>query len=146
MAFPPRSTDELVVYRFSKQSNSWQIPRRMLLAVRTAALESRLVLPHWSDGFSIWGAGRDGTDVFKALSPAAQARVRAIGDIDPRKIGTRLARPSESKDAEGVPVIHFSALRPPFITCVALDRTGGEFESNVASLGLVPGRDFWFFS
>jgi hypothetical protein len=62
-----------------------------------------------------------------------------------------------------VPVIHFSKVTPPFVVCVALDRTGvlrlrslcltasvahadGELENNVKGLGLRQGIDFFFFN
>ena len=38
--------------------------------------------------FTIWGAGRDGRDFFKNISPAARGRVAAFCDVDPKKIGT----------------------------------------------------------
>ena len=44
-----------------------------------------------------------------------------------------------------VPVVHFREVRPPFVTCVALGRTGGAFEANLASLGLTEGRDYFLF-
>ena len=44
-----------------------------------------------------------------------------------------------------VPVLHFRDARPPFVTCVALDRTGGAFEANLASRGLEEGVDYYLF-
>ena len=44
-----------------------------------------------------------------------------------------------------VPIVHFSAAAPPFVLCVALDRTGGAFEANLASLELTEGRDYYHF-
>ena len=42
-------------------------------------------------------------------------------------------------------MLHFTQANPPFVTCVALDRTGGAFEANLASLGLAEGKDFYYF-
>jgi hypothetical protein len=101
------------------------------------------VLSTW-ERFSIWGAGRDGRALFKALAPATRARVTAFCDVDERKVGTDYIF-----EGQRVPVVHFREVRPPFVTCVALDRTDGAFEANVqevaAALGLVEGTDFFHF-
>eukprot|EP00962_Isochrysis_galbana_P044970 scaffold17574_cov39-Isochrysis_galbana.AAC.1 len=62
------------------------VTRRLLLAVRAAAFERRVLRadPRWAN-FIIWGAGRDGKQFLAALSPAARRRVTALADIDPRK-------------------------------------------------------------
>jgi hypothetical protein len=44
-----------------------------------------------------------------------------------------------------VPIVHFARATPPFVTCVALDRTDGAFEANLASLGLTEGDDYYLF-
>jgi len=44
-----------------------------------------------------------------------------------------------------VPVIDWRAAEPPVITCVALDRTDGAFESNLRSRGWTEGVDFFHF-
>jgi hypothetical protein len=43
------------------------------------------VLCRWRS-FTIWGAGRDGRDFFKALSPASKAKVVAFCDVDANKV------------------------------------------------------------
>lgn len=125
--------DPLVMYRYHERMTSLQISRNELLRIRVAAFE-KLVLGkmQWKQ-FSLWGAGRDGKEVFKSLSKEAQARVARWGEINPRKIGLRIY---------GVPVVHFNDLEPPIATCVALDRTDGEFEAFLASKQLRPGQDF----
>lgn len=124
----------LTYYRFHDSMTSLTLHRRTLLAVRVKAFEE-LVLsrPRWRDGFSIWNSGRDGRHVFNTLSPHAQALVRAWGDVAVRKVGTVL---------HGRPVVHFKQLKPPIACCVALDRAGGQFEANLASLNLQPGQDY----
>ena len=97
------------------------------------------VLRGWPS-FSIWGAGRDGREFFKALRPEMRSRVAAFCDVDPNKVGT----PYQYFEWF-VPVVHFRDVRPPFVTCVALDRTGGAFEANLASLGLTEGVDYFLF-
>ena len=59
------------------------------------------------------------------------------------QIGTKY---HNSITGESVPVIHFSAAVPPLVLCVTLNRTDGEFERNVASLGLTEGVDVWQFA
>lgn len=126
--------ESLSQYRYHDKMTSLTLHRRDLLTVRVAAFE-QLVLgrPGWSSGFSIWNSGRDGKEVFKRLSERAQALVRAWGDIDPRKIGKR------QRDR---PIVHFSELKPPIACCVPLDRDGREFEANLATLKLEPGKDY----
>ena len=97
------------------------------------------MLAHWPR-FTIWGAGRDGRDFYKALSARAKAKVIAFADVDPAKVGT-----TYQYFEHHVPVVHFEAAAPPFVTCVALDRTGGAFEANLASLGLEEGVDYYHF-
>jgi hypothetical protein len=110
----------------------------MLLHHRAAALEAA-VLSGW-EAFAIWGAGRDGRDLFKALQPETRRKVTAFCDVDEKKIGT-VYEFFEYR----VPILHFSQATPPFITCVALDRTDGAFEANLASLGLTEGEGYYHF-
>lgn len=124
----------LTYYRFHDSMTSLTLHRRTLLTVRVQAFEEIvLTRSEWREGFSIWNSGRDGRHVFNALSPQAQALVRAWGDVAVRKIGTTL---------HGRPVVHFEQLIPPIACCVALDRAGGQFEANLMSLNLRPGRDY----
>ncbi|CDF37195.1 unnamed protein product [Chondrus crispus] len=124
----------LTAYRFHPNMTSLSLHRRTLLQVRVSAFEALvLTKTNWKGGFSIWNSGRDGKDVFKTLTDSAKAMVTAWGDIDPRKIG---------KLQRDIPILHFSHLQPPIACCVALDRQGREFEANLASLNLTPGRDY----
>jgi len=52
-------------------TQSSRTSRKLLLQLRTKAFEDLVIRPSklWSDAFAIWGAGRDGRDFFKALSP-----------------------------------------------------------------------------
>lgn len=126
--------DSITGYRYHDQMTSNSLHRRDLLTVRVQAFE-RIVLKreNWSRGFSIWNCGRDGKDCYKRLSAKAQALVLQWGDVHPRKIGTFVF---------GKPVVHFSKLKAPVVLCVAMDR-GGDFEANVASLGLRGGEDYF---
>ena len=130
--------EALVVYRYHAEAASRAIPRRTILRHRAAALE-RAVLAGWPR-FTIWGAGRDGRELFKALSEETRPRVAAFCDVDAKKVGVDYVF-----ERHRVPVLHFADASPPFVTCVALDRTGGAFEANLASLRLQEGRDYFHF-
>jgi hypothetical protein len=142
----------LVLYRYSPGSLSWRVPRRVLLQLKAALFEER-VMRDRRGAWTIWGAGRDGKDFFKALSPAGRAAVAAWIDIDPGKVGQVYPPPeraSGKKRARGAhddgggggggdaprPIIHFSragAGTANVAVCVAADdRTGGgELLANV---------------
>ena len=126
----------LCTYRYHPDMTSFSLHRRTLLSVRVKAFEE-LVLEkqEWKNGFSIWGCGRDGKDVYKCLSESARMSLIAWGDVHPRKIGNVL---------HGKPIVHFSQLKPPIACCVALDREGRDFEANLASLNLREGVDYIF--
>ncbi|KAA8499711.1 UDP-GlcNAc:betaGal beta-1,3-N-acetylglucosaminyltransferase-like protein 1 [Porphyridium purpureum] len=130
----------LVTYRYHDGMCSLLLTRQYLLRIRVKAFEAlvlRFVEP--SVPFLIWGAGRDGKNVFHALSAEGQARVLAFLDVDPRKIANTLF---------GKPVRLFSSLSGACFVgaCVSLDRTDGAFERNVASLShcLVPGVNLFY--
>ena len=138
-----RVDQPLVTYRYHASAATHSIPRRLVQRHRAAALEAD-VLRHWPS-FSIWGCGRDGRELFKALSPAARARVACFVDVDAKKIGVDYVYGEHR-----VAVEHWSRVRPPFVTCVALERTGGAFEANLASLcntlDLAEGTDYFHFN
>lgn len=126
--------ESITGYRFHNTMTSLTLHRRTLLGVRVKAFEDLVLrLPNWKNGFSIWNSGRDGKDVFKKLSDSSKALVKAWGDINSKKIG---------KLQYERPIVHFSQLEAPIACCVALDREGREFESNLASLQLRQGIDY----
>ena len=142
----------LVRYRHhgveSGSNVSARISRKTLLRVRLRAFERRVLsLNKWKT-FSIWGAGRDGKNFLTALNPTFQQRVRAFCDVDPRKVDRGEYYNPDLRLR--VPIVHFTAVEAPFVCCVALGRTEGAFERNVASIararGLVEGVDFYFFN
>lgn len=126
--------DSITGYRFHDTMTSLSYNRKTLLSIRVDAFE-RIVLsrPRWRDGFSIWGAGRDGKEFYKALSEPAKKLVQSWGDIDPNKIGNKLREK---------PVIHFSQLQSPVAICVAMDRDG-QLERNLKETNLVGGVDYY---
>ena len=88
-------------------------------------------------------ARRDGRNLLNALGNGARAKATAFCDVDPKKIGTTY---HNAGTGTRVPVVHFTQAEPPFVCCVALGRTEGAFERNLASLNLVEGRDYYHFN
>ena len=146
--------EELVIYRHHSPQHTSQgmvvpknlcfvTPRKLIMRVRARALERRvLARPPWNAGFTVWGAGRDGRALVNELQPQFRALIRAFCDIDPKKVGQEY-----HNGATGLrcPIQHFSEARAPVVCCVALDRTAGAFETNLSSLGLTEGVDYWQF-
>jgi hypothetical protein len=130
----------LVVYRHHGGQLSHATPRELLMRVRARALESR-VLSEWRS-FSVWGAGRDAKTFLRCLSAESRAKVAMFAEVDPRKVGTVYENTDLGVKA---PVVHFRKTRAPVIVCVARGRTGGQLERNVLSVGLVEGKDCWYF-
>ena len=133
-----RVEQPLVTYRYLEGSVSWKIPRKDLLRVRLRALERR-VLEQW-DHFTIWGAGRDGKSVINELEEKYRKKCVGFCDVDAKKIARGYHNPRKGIQ---LPVVHFSEVKPPLLICVAMGRTGGELETNIASLGLIEGIDYW---
>ncbi|KAF7461911.1 hypothetical protein GHT09_013603 [Marmota monax] len=104
-------------------------------------------LPQWAS-FTIWNAGKQGRRLYRSLTAASRCKVVAFCDVDENKIRKGFYRYEEAQERPKprVPVLHFRAARPPFVLCVKLDLTGGEFEENLRSLQLQEGRDFVHFS
>lgn len=110
-----RTVTPLLTYKHrANQSQSSQTPRRLLLYLRARALERRVLQadPAWQqrhDGaFCVWGAGRDGKDFVKALSPETRRRVYCMVDVDDKKIerGYYVNRDIDVK----IPIVHYSLL------------------------------------
>ena len=77
----------LVNYRYHAEAATHAIPRATILRHRAEAID-RAVLTRWPS-FTIWGAGRDGRDFFKALSTDSRRKVAAFCDVDAKKGGHR---------------------------------------------------------
>ena len=110
-----RTKTPLVIYRHrSGMSQSSNTPRRLLLRLRVKAWEDIVYKNNalsWTNGFAIWGAGRDGKDFIKALSPEVAAKVFCFVDVDQKKIET--VKWYENPALLGkrkIPILHFSVL------------------------------------
>ncbi|GAX26248.1 hypothetical protein FisN_16Lh076 [Fistulifera solaris] len=103
----------LVVYRHVPgRSQSSATPRKLLLRIRVGIFSQSILRQSWNVGtdeknlpnyFGIWGAGRDGKDFYKALTPELQARVYCFADVDDRKI-------IHIQHYRNIPIVHFSLL------------------------------------
>lgn len=220
-----RTTQPLVSYRHRcGMSQSSSTPRKLLLKLRAKAwedlvyygksnIESKDISTIWKErGFAIWGAGRDGKDFLKALSPEVASSVVCFVDVDQKKI-EHIKFYDNPSIGKRIPILHFSSLknraydnsRPqesevfgridkrkehalshlksqagagqckgddvlecakddggaphqqhdnsplskddmaslPVVVCVAMYRSNGALESNVASIGRTEGEDLW---
>ena len=192
-----RTATPLVTYRHrAGMSQSSSTPRRLLLKLRAKAWEDIVFKREgaWGAGFAIWGAGRDGKDFLKALSPTVAAKVVCFVDVDEKKI-EQIKYYDNPDFGRRIPILHFTQLaknlgessfgkiekkcnedtfnltrptgekgetgkgktRPseiesevlhelPVVVCVAMYRTNGALERNVASIGRVEGQNLWHIS
>ncbi|KAL7497208.1 hypothetical protein ACHAWT_007813 [Skeletonema menzelii] len=212
-----RTSAPLVSYRHRVgMSQSSGTPRKLLLQLRTKAWEDIVFFGKnrsdnttlWSRGFAIWGAGRDGKDFLKALSPEVASCVVCFVDVDSNKI-EKIQFYDNPTIGRKIPILHFSLLAKnpnecnvenvvfgrvskekkvgnafhtivqkgttpkckeperkkrktqsihdkaidpnilrdlPVVVCVAMYRTNGALESNVASTGRIEGKDLWHIS
>ena len=83
-----------------------------------------------------------------SLRDRVSFQVLAFCDVDERKLnqGVYIYENSESTPKPRVPIVHFSKAQKPFVICVKMDLTGGQFEANLASLELEEGKDYVMFS
>lgn len=141
-----RVDQSLLLYRYHPQAVTHSILETTIWTYRVRFLEER-ALPHWS-AFTIWNAGKQGRRLYRSLTAANQRKVAAFCDVDENKIrkGFYCYEDSQERPRPRVPILHFRAAQPPFVICVKLDLTGGEFEENLRSLHLLEGRDFLHFS
>ena len=138
-----RTKEPLVMYRHNSGSQSFRTSRKLLLQLRVLAFE-RSILGGGSDpscwqqdggNFIVWGAGRDGKDFVKALSPNTRKRVYCFVDVDCKKLesGNYVNRQLDMN----IPIIHFSYLaRDPDI-CKKIQREWEENSSKDEVLGCI---------
>jgi glycosyltransferase involved in cell wall biosynthesis len=210
-----RTPQPLVSYRHRcGMSQSSSTPRKLLLKLRAKAWEDSVfygkqnkadannISTIWQKGFAIWGAGRDGKDFLKAISPNVASSVVCFVDVDDKKINE--IKFYDNPDLKKrIPILHFSVLRKdtnnkdasvesavfgridkrkenamshlknngavdigcrestqrhqqsnlplseeemrflPVVVCVAMYRSNGALERNVASIGRIEGDNLW---
>lgn len=137
---------DLLMYRYHLGATTFSIHEDTIWKIRMEYIQIQ-VLDKW-ESFTIWNAGKQGKKFYRNLSTANQKKVAAFCDVDPKKIkcGAYIYHESKEKIKPTVPIVHFKSAKPPFIICMKLDLTGGEFEKNLASLNLEEGVDFFHFN
>lgn len=137
---------DLLMYRYHPGATTFSIHEDTIWKIRMEYIQKQ-VLDKW-ESFTIWNAGKQGKKFYRNLSTANQKKVAAFCDVDPKKIkcGAYIYHESKEKIKPTVPIVHFKSAKPPFIICMKLDLTGGEFEKNLASLNLEEGVDFFHFN
>lgn len=137
---------DLLMYRYHPGATTFSIHEDTIWEIRMEYIQKQ-VLDKW-ESFTIWNAGKQGKKFYRNLLTTNQRKVAAFCDVDPKKIkcGAYIYHESKEKIKPTVPIVHFQSAKPPFIICMKLDLTGGEFEKNLASLNLKEGVDFYHFN
>lgn len=137
---------DLLMYRYHPGATTFSIHEDTIWEIRMEYIQKQ-VLDKW-ESFTIWNAGKQGKKFYRNLLSTNQRKVAAFCDVDPKKIkcGAYIYHESKEKIKPTVPIVHFQSAKPPFIICMKLDLTGGEFEKNLASLNLKEGVDFFHFN
>ncbi|XP_062976477.1 UDP-GlcNAc:betaGal beta-1,3-N-acetylglucosaminyltransferase-like protein 1 [Elgaria multicarinata webbii] len=136
----------LLLYRYHPQAATNSVLEGTIWTYRSLFLEER-ILGHWTH-FTIWNAGKQGRKLFRSLSLANQKKVAAFCDVDKKKITKGFYTHEESKEnpKPRIPILHFRDASPPFIICMKLDLTGGQFEENLNLLNLKESVDYYHFN
>ncbi|XP_046445701.1 UDP-GlcNAc:betaGal beta-1,3-N-acetylglucosaminyltransferase-like protein 1 [Daphnia pulex] len=142
-----RVDEVLLVYRYHPDQTTFSIDEKVIWDLRLKRLE-RQYLEKWTNGFTIWNAGKQGRRLYRSLQEQYRTRVVSFCDVDVRKIqqGNYIYENSELRPKPKVPIVHFTNAKPPFVICVKMDLTKGEFEKNLHSLNLIENVDYVMFS
>lgn len=138
----------LLIYRYHSDCASFSVHEDTIWELRIKNLE-RNILSKWAS-FTIWNAGKQGRKLYRSLSNENRSKVKSLCDVDEKKIDKGYYMCEMIRDDNGkslrVPIVHFTNAEGPFIICVKIDLTGGNFEQNLKSLNLVEGVDYYHFS
>lgn len=141
-----RVDEDLLMYRYHPEATTFSIDEKTIWDIRINELQNN-VLCNWPK-FTIWNAGKQGRRFYRSLNIHNRNKVIAFCDVDIKKIDKGVYIYEESKETikPKIPIIHFTEAKSPFIICVKLDMTGGNFEENLSRLNLIEGVDYYFFS
>uniref|UniRef100_H2Z4W0 Glycosyltransferase 2-like domain-containing protein n=1 Tax=Ciona savignyi TaxID=51511 RepID=H2Z4W0_CIOSA len=136
----------LLTYRHHAGATTFSVLESTIWKLRLEALQKN-VLSKW-EKFTIWNAGKQGRKLFRDLSATNKAKVTCFCDVDVKKIskGIYIYELSKEPIKPKIPIVHFKNANKPFVICVKLDLTDGEFEKNLHSLNLVEGVDYVHFN
>ncbi|XP_024942205.1 UDP-GlcNAc:betaGal beta-1,3-N-acetylglucosaminyltransferase-like protein 1 [Cephus cinctus] len=141
-----RTEEPVVIYVYHTGATTFSIEEKTIWDLRINRLQNK-VLSNWKT-FTIWNAGKQGRRFFHSLKPEFQKKVFALCDVDKNKIGSKYEPydPILRKVGRAIPILHYTEAKPPFVICIKLDMSNGEFESNLGSLNLREGLDFVLFN
>ncbi|RWS21838.1 UDP-GlcNAc:betaGal beta-1:3-N-acetylglucosaminyltransferase-like protein 1 [Leptotrombidium deliense] len=137
--------EDLLLYRYHLQQTTFSVSEQTIWNLRLERFQ-RVVLSEWNT-FCIWNAGKEGKRLYRSLSPENRQKVVSFCDVDAKKIrkGFYTFEESSERVKPRVPIVHFTEAQPPFVICVKLGLTKGMFESNLRSLCLTDGIDYFHF-
>ena len=137
--------DVLVTYRYHLFQTTFSVDKETIWKIRLKEFEKK-VLNKWLK-ITIWSAGKEGRKFYRSLSQVNKDKVVAFCDVDIKKInkGCYIYEESKEKVKPKVPIVHYSKAEAPFVICVKLGLTNGQFENNLKSLGLKEGVDYFHF-
>lgn len=141
-----RVDEVLLVYRYHPLQTTFSIDEKVIWDLRLKRLV-KYFLEKW-DNFTIWNAGKQGRRLYRSLPEEYRSQVTSFCDVDEKKIkqGNYIYENSNLRPKPRVPIVHFTTAKPPFVICVKLDLTKGEFEKNLHSLNLLENVDYVMFS
>ncbi|XP_041364831.1 UDP-GlcNAc:betaGal beta-1,3-N-acetylglucosaminyltransferase-like protein 1 isoform X3 [Gigantopelta aegis] len=141
-----RVDDCLLVYRYHAEAATFSVSEETIWQLRVQFIQQQLL--HKWNTFSIWNAGKQGRKFFRSLDEKSQKKVVAFCDVDSKKIskGFYIYEESKEKLKPKIPIIYYTNVKPPIVVCVKMGLTGGGFETNLASLNLVEGKDYHHFN
>ncbi|KAJ3635200.1 hypothetical protein MTP99_008125 [Tenebrio molitor] len=136
----------LLIYTYHPNATTFSIEESIIWQIRLDRLQ-RIILNKW-EKFTIWNAGKQGRKFYNSLSEEHQKKVLALCDVDEKKIGKKYIsfNPETRHNGRPLDIIHFRKAVPPFVICVKIDLTNGEFEKNLLSLQLIENVDYVLFS
>uniref|UniRef100_A0A1I8PZM2 Glycosyltransferase 2-like domain-containing protein n=1 Tax=Stomoxys calcitrans TaxID=35570 RepID=A0A1I8PZM2_STOCA len=139
----------LLHYRYHNEATTFTVTADTIWHIRLKHLVDN-ILQHkpWSEGFSIWNAGKQGRKFFRNLPEKQKQRVKTFCDVDKNKINKCYSYYDcrSRQQTFRIPIVHFSEVQPPIVVCMKLDLTNGAFEMNLQSLKLVEGKDYILFT
>lgn len=141
-----RVNEVLLMYRHHPNATTISVHEDTIWELRVKEFQ-RNVLPKWTK-FTIWNAGKQGRHFYRDLDAANQDKVIAFCDVDMKKIekGVYVYEHSQLICKPKVPIISFKDATPPFVICVKMELTNGQFENNLESLNLLEGQDYYHFN
>ncbi|CAF0916166.1 unnamed protein product [Rotaria sp. Silwood1] len=139
-----RVNEILLYYRYHPEATTFSVHEDVIWSVRIQEIQLNII--NNLEGLTIWNAGKQGRKFYRSLNDTNKQKVICFCDMDQKKISKGFYTDELSKEKRRIPVIHFIQAIPPIIICVKLGLTNNDFETNLASMNLREGIDYWLFS